>query len=54
MRNGKNSFVYLWQIQQKLFHWYVGEKHVESDKKQANKKENILIIVTFSIYTFSL
>ena len=43
MRNGKNFFVYLWQIRRKLFSWYVGEKNVGLDKRrQASQKEHVL------------
>ena len=49
MRNGKNSFVYLWQIRRKLFSWYVGEKHVGLDKKrQASQKEHVLSLQRLS------
>ena len=43
MRNGKNSFVYLWRTRRKLFSLYVGEKHIGLDKKRlASQKEHVL------------
>ena len=40
MRNGKNCFIYLWQIRLNLFSWYVGEKHVGLDKK-SEARQNV-------------
>ena len=39
----------LWQIQRKLFSYYVGEKHVVLDKKrQASQKEHVLSLQCLS------